>query len=149
MVREILTLRSFSAILLQVGRNTNISILIYDVSNTWRIAQGSGYREGTSDCFSVPSCVRSQPARAGGDGSSFFPTPSGGSQLTLTSLFHISHSRYSIGKSPPCVPEASAPFPMMKRVITIPSSKCQLSEIINIKHSGEHPGGGEMNSEIL
>lgn len=73
MVRESLTLRCFSAILLQVGHNK--SIQINDLSNTRRIIQGVGCTERTSDCFALSSCVRSQPSREGGDGLCFFQIP--------------------------------------------------------------------------
>lgn len=46
------------------------------------------------------------------------------SQLTLKSVFHILNSCFSTGKSPFCLPEVLVPFPMTRRVITIPFSKC-------------------------
>lgn len=75
MVRESLTLRCFSLILLQVGPIKNISVQIYKVYSGL-------YKEVVTQnghvISALSSCARSQPTQEGGDGLCFFQIPTRG-----------------------------------------------------------------------
>lgn len=131
MVRESLTLRCFSLILLQVGPIKNISVQMYKVySGLYKEVVTQNGHMIALICLPVPDlsppkrevmvCTSFRYPRAVLSGSMLMQR----SQVTLKSGFHILHICFSIGKSPFCLPEVLVTFPVTKRVVTIPFGKC-------------------------